>query len=139
MVASDLPGLTGGVGNSELTNCSFRAAEQPFVSPPRAMADDTKFLLLFLLLSSSSLCSGSEQDIRCLKSVQESLADPGAVLKSWDFENDTNGYICRFIGVECWHPDENRILSATRQPRTSRPISCCSTELFKLDWLGPVK
>ncbi|KAF7039090.1 hypothetical protein CFC21_049155 [Triticum aestivum] len=75
------------------------------------MADDTKFLLLFLLLSSSSLCFGTEQDIRCLKSVQRSLADPGGVLRSWDFENDTDGYICRFTGVECWHPDENKILS----------------------------
>nr|AGI92776.1 RLP1.801.4 [Triticum aestivum] len=75
------------------------------------MADDTKFLRLFLLLSSSPLCFGTEQDIRCLMSVQGSLADPGGVLRSWNFENETNGYICRFTGVECWHPDENKILS----------------------------
>nr|XP_020190347.1 probably inactive leucine-rich repeat receptor-like protein kinase At5g48380 [Aegilops tauschii subsp. strangulata] len=74
------------------------------------MADNTKFVLFFLLLSSSSPCFGTKQDIRCLKSVQGSLADPGGVLRSWDFENDTDGYICRFTGVECWHPDQNRVL-----------------------------
>ncbi|KAM3353236.1 hypothetical protein ACQJBY_024419 [Aegilops geniculata] len=79
-----------------------------------AMADDIKFLLLFLLLSSSSLCFGTEQDIQCLKSVQQSVIDPNGVLKStWNFENPnpTDGYICRFTGVDCWHPDENRVLS----------------------------
>ncbi|XP_037409867.1 probably inactive leucine-rich repeat receptor-like protein kinase At5g48380 isoform X2 [Triticum dicoccoides] len=75
------------------------------------MADNTKFLLLFLLLSSSPLCFGTEQDIWCLMSIQGSLADPGGVLRSWNFENETNGYICRFTGVECWHLEENKILS----------------------------
>ncbi|KAM3334414.1 hypothetical protein ACQJBY_029063 [Aegilops geniculata] len=76
------------------------------------MADDTKFILLFLLLSSSSLCFGSEQDIHCLKSVYQSVIDPNGVLKSsWNFENGTVGFICRFTGVECWHPDKNMILS----------------------------
>ncbi|XP_073367059.1 probable inactive receptor kinase At1g27190 [Aegilops tauschii subsp. strangulata] len=76
------------------------------------MADDTKFLLLFLLLSSSSLCFGSESDILCLKSVQKSIIDPYGVLKSsWIFENPREGYICHFTGVECWHPYENGILS----------------------------
>ncbi|KAF7039085.1 hypothetical protein CFC21_049153 [Triticum aestivum] len=76
------------------------------------MADDTKFLRLFLLLSSSLLCFGSEHDIQCLKSVQQSVIDPNGVLKpSWNFENATSGFICRFTGVECWQPDENRVLS----------------------------
>ncbi|XBI20787.1 hypothetical protein VPH35_062010 [Triticum aestivum] len=80
------------------------------------MADDTKFLLLFLLLSSSSLCFGSELDIQCLRSVKQSVIDSNGVLNSsWDFENSSrsssDGYICRFNGVDCWHPDENRVLS----------------------------
>uniref|UniRef100_R7WC90 Leucine-rich repeat-containing N-terminal plant-type domain-containing protein n=1 Tax=Aegilops tauschii TaxID=37682 RepID=R7WC90_AEGTA len=78
------------------------------------MADDTKFLLLALLLSCSSLCFGSEADIQCLKSVQQSVIDPNGVLKSlWYFENPypNNAYICRFTGVEFWYPDENRVLS----------------------------
>ncbi|XP_037418174.1 probably inactive leucine-rich repeat receptor-like protein kinase At5g48380 [Triticum dicoccoides] len=77
-----------------------------------AMADDIKFLLLVLLLSCSTLCFGSEADIQCLKSVQQSVNDPNGVLKSsWIFKNATEGYICLFTGVECWHPDENRIFS----------------------------
>ncbi|KAF7039083.1 hypothetical protein CFC21_049144 [Triticum aestivum] len=78
------------------------------------MADDTKFLLLALLLSCSSLCFGSEADIQCLKSVQQSVIDPNGVLKSsWYFENPypNDAYICRFTGVECWYHDENRVLS----------------------------
>ncbi|XP_044354616.1 probably inactive leucine-rich repeat receptor-like protein kinase At5g48380 [Triticum aestivum] len=74
--------------------------------------EDTKFLLLFLLLNSSTLCFSTEHDIQCLKSVQQSVIDPLGVLKSsWNFRNNTDGYICRFTGVECWHPDENRVLS----------------------------
>ncbi|XP_044358882.1 probably inactive leucine-rich repeat receptor-like protein kinase At5g48380 [Triticum aestivum] len=77
-----------------------------------AMADDTNFLLLVLLLSCSSLCFGSQADIECLKSVQQSVIDPNGVLKSsWNFENATAGFICRFTGVACWHPDEDRVLS----------------------------
>uniref|UniRef100_R7WDT8 Leucine-rich repeat-containing N-terminal plant-type domain-containing protein n=1 Tax=Aegilops tauschii TaxID=37682 RepID=R7WDT8_AEGTA len=63
------------------------------------MAEDTKFLLLFLLLSSSSLCFGSEQDIQCMRSVQQSVIDPLGVLKSsWNFGYATDGYICYFAG-----------------------------------------
>uniref|UniRef100_A0ACD5WJF6 Uncharacterized protein n=3 Tax=Avena sativa TaxID=4498 RepID=A0ACD5WJF6_AVESA len=76
------------------------------------MAGDTKFLLWLLLLSSSTLCFGSELDIQCLKSVQQSVIDPVGVLKSsWNFSNGSDGYICKFIGVVCWHPDENRVLA----------------------------
>jgi hypothetical protein len=28
-----------------------------------------------------------------------------------DFNNKTEGFICRFMGVDCWHPDENRVLN----------------------------
>jgi hypothetical protein len=59
------------------------------------MVDDTKFLLLFLLLRCSSLFFGSELDIQCLKSVQQSVVDARGVLKSsWDFANTTNGLTC---------------------------------------------
>ncbi|XBI67240.1 hypothetical protein VPH35_046633 [Triticum aestivum] len=76
------------------------------------MAEDTKFLLLLLLLNSSTLCFSTKHDIQCLKSVQQSVIDPLCVLKSsWNFRNNTDGYICRFTGVVCWHPDKNRVLS----------------------------
>ena len=55
---------------------------------------------------------GTETDIFCLRSIKETLEDPNNYLKfSWDFNNKTEGFICKFIGVECWHPDENRVLN----------------------------
>ncbi|KAK3184650.1 hypothetical protein Dsin_031936 [Dipteronia sinensis] len=66
---------------------------------------------LWLLLS-CSLSYGTEQDIACLKSVKVSLKDPlGYLNSSWNFNNGTEGYICKFTGVECWHPDENKVLN----------------------------
>ncbi|CAL4972730.1 unnamed protein product [Urochloa decumbens] len=76
------------------------------------MADDIKFVLWLLLLSSSSSCFGSDLDVQCLKTVQQSVIDLNGILKSsWIFDNSTVGFICRFTGVKCWHPDENRVLS----------------------------
>ncbi|GAU10326.1 hypothetical protein TSUD_84710 [Trifolium subterraneum] len=55
---------------------------------------------------------GTESDILCLKSIKNSLEDPNNYLTySWNFSNNFEGYICRFNGVECWHPDENRVLN----------------------------
>ncbi|KAF2284697.1 hypothetical protein GH714_029355 [Hevea brasiliensis] len=66
--------------------------------------------LWFLL--SCSLSSCTETDIACLKNIKASLEDPFSYLKSsWDFNNNTEGYICRFTGVDCWHPDENKVLN----------------------------
>ncbi|XP_024020844.1 probably inactive leucine-rich repeat receptor-like protein kinase At5g48380 [Morus notabilis] len=68
-------------------------------------------ILLWLLIH-SSLSLASVNDINCLKSIQESLEDPyGYLNSSWNFNNNTEGYICKFIGVECWHPDENKVLN----------------------------
>ncbi|XVF37491.1 hypothetical protein REPUB_Repub20aG0012900 [Reevesia pubescens] len=66
-------------------------------------------ILLWSLLGAVSICL--EEDIRCLKSIKDSLDDPYGYLSSWNFNNNTEGFICRFYGVECWHPDENRVLS----------------------------
>ncbi|XP_050900033.1 probably inactive leucine-rich repeat receptor-like protein kinase At5g48380 isoform X2 [Lathyrus oleraceus] len=62
---------------------------------------------LCILMTSRS----TETDILCLKSIKNSLEDPNNYLQSWNFNNKTEGFICRFIGVECWHPDENRVLN----------------------------
>lgn len=76
------------------------------------MAGDTKSILWLLFLSSSSLCYGSEADIQCLRSIKQSVIDPIGVLKSsWNFNSATAGFICKFTGVECWHPDEDRVLN----------------------------
>ncbi|CAI8608291.1 unnamed protein product [Vicia faba] len=66
----------------------------------------------FLLLISSGITYGTETDIFCLKSIKKSIQDPNNYLRSsWNFNNKTEGFICRFNGVECWHPDENRVLN----------------------------
>lgn len=54
---------------------------------------------------------GTESDISCLKRVKETLKDPNNYLQSWNFNNRTEGFICKFTGVECWHPDESRVLN----------------------------
>ncbi|TKY68782.1 inactive leucine-rich repeat receptor protein kinase [Spatholobus suberectus] len=65
----------------------------------------------FLLLVICGMTYGTATDIFCLKSIKDSLEDPYNYLQSWNFNNKTEGFICNFNGVECWHPDENRILN----------------------------
>jgi len=68
------------------------------------------FLWFLLLMSTSSFCSGSELDVRCLKSLQRSVIDSRGVLESsWNFSS----FICFFTGVECWNEsgEEVRVLS----------------------------
>lgn len=55
------------------------------------------------------LCYGTVTDIQCLKKLKASV-DPDNKLE-WTFNNNTEGSICGFNGVECWHPNENRVLS----------------------------
>ncbi|KAI7735934.1 hypothetical protein M8C21_000657, partial [Ambrosia artemisiifolia] len=52
-----------------------------------------------------------KSDIDCLRSIKESLEDPENLLSSWDFNNSTEGFICGFTGIECWHPDESKVLN----------------------------
>ncbi|KAI9075654.1 hypothetical protein K1719_042351 [Acacia pycnantha] len=69
-------------------------------------------IINFLLLLSCNMVYGTPTDIFCLKSIKNSLEDPyGYLNSSWDFNNNTEGFICRFTGVECWHPDENKVLN----------------------------
>ncbi|KAL9416233.1 hypothetical protein AB3S75_039429 [Citrus x aurantiifolia] len=59
------------------------------------------------LLLCFSLSYGTKEYLACLKSIKDSLEDPLNYLNSsWNFNNDTEGFICKFTGVECWHPDE---------------------------------
>jgi len=51
----------------------------------------------------------TDTDIVCLKSIKNSLEDPNNFLQNWNFDNKTEGFICKFTGVECWHPDENKV------------------------------
>ncbi|GFZ01814.1 hypothetical protein Acr_15g0004230 [Actinidia rufa] len=64
-----------------------------------------------LLLS----CRGSyglQSDVNCLRALKDSLEDPFNYLSSsWNFNNATEGFLCTFTGIECWHPDENKVLN----------------------------
>ncbi|XP_030940765.1 probably inactive leucine-rich repeat receptor-like protein kinase At5g48380 [Quercus lobata] len=65
-----------------------------------------------LFLDILEISNGVQSDIACLKSIKHSLEDPyGYLNTSWNFNNNTEGFICKFTGVECWHPDENRVLN----------------------------
>ncbi|XP_059287195.1 probably inactive leucine-rich repeat receptor-like protein kinase At5g48380 [Lycium ferocissimum] len=69
-------------------------------------------LPFFILCSFSLRCKALQGDIDCLKSIKDSLEDPLAYLNStWNFNNRTEGFICKFVGVDCWHSDENRVLA----------------------------
>ncbi|KAJ9545946.1 hypothetical protein OSB04_025653 [Centaurea solstitialis] len=70
------------------------------------------FLWVLIILASfaTTRINAVQSDIDCLKSIKNSLEDPENVLSSWDFNNNTDGFICRFTGVDCWYPDESKVL-----------------------------
>jgi len=55
------------------------------------------------------LSYGTVTDIQCLKKLKASVDLDNKL--EWTFNNNTEGSICGFNGVECWHPNENRVLS----------------------------
>ncbi|KAG1331335.1 Inactive LRR receptor-like serine/threonine-protein kinase BIR2 [Cocos nucifera] len=65
------------------------------------------FLLLVPLLVLAF--AADENDVRCLRGVQESL-DPTNQL-NWNFSNTTVGFVCNFVGVSCWNSQENRVIA----------------------------
>ncbi|XP_004305754.1 PREDICTED: probably inactive leucine-rich repeat receptor-like protein kinase At5g48380-like [Fragaria vesca subsp. vesca] len=86
------------------------------------IAAEEALLMLLLLLFVWSLALGTltycyaeqedqRSDIHCLKSIKESLEDPLNSLGNWNFNNITQGFICDFRGVECWHVDESKVLN----------------------------
>ncbi|KAK2635102.1 hypothetical protein Ddye_029894 [Dipteronia dyeriana] len=68
-------------------------------------------LIGLVILLSISVSYATSTDIECLKEFKNSVEDPFNYLFSWDFNNNTEGFICKFTGVECWHPDENKVLN----------------------------
>ncbi|KAL6144473.1 hypothetical protein ACLB2K_055165 [Fragaria x ananassa] len=88
--------------------------------PVKAAEEALRMLLPLLFVWSLALgtltfCYAEQEDhpseIRCLKSIKESLEDPLNSLGNWDFNKRTQGFICHFRGVECWHVDENKVLN----------------------------
>ena len=69
-------------------------------------------IIFVSVLLNSNFSYAVESDINCLKAIKGSLEDPNNYLSSsWNFNNNTEGFICRFTGIDCWHPDENRVLN----------------------------
>lgn len=70
-------------------------------------------ILVWLLVAVSFNCSHAAQsDIDCLRSIKFSFQDPFEYLSSsWNFDNTTEGFICNFVGIECWHVGENKVLN----------------------------
>ncbi|MCD9638046.1 hypothetical protein HAX54_021713 [Datura stramonium] len=82
------------------------------------MVESTIFWLLFLSFSPllhnvTAAAAVVEDDIRCLRGLKDSLTDPNGNLNSWNFLNYSMGFICKFIGVDCWNDSENRVIGLT--------------------------
>ncbi|GLT94325.1 hypothetical protein SLE2022_120710 [Rubroshorea leprosula] len=111
-------------------------------------AVSTVISVLLWLLISCSLSYGLQGDIDCLKSIKSSLDDPSGYLNTtWNFNNNTEGFICRFTGIECWHPDENRVLNIQLSDmglkgKFPRGIQNCSSltslDLSNNELFGPI-
>ncbi|XP_047068775.1 probable inactive receptor kinase At1g27190 [Lolium rigidum] len=52
-----------------------------------------------------------EDDARCLRGVKTGLKDPDGRLSSWTFTNTSAGAVCDFSGVNCWNPQESRVIA----------------------------
>ncbi|KAK9292163.1 hypothetical protein L1049_020122 [Liquidambar formosana] len=67
---------------------------------------------IWVVFQSCGVSYATVNDIYCLRTIKDSLEDPLNYLNSsWNFNNNTEGFICKFTGIECWHPDENRVLN----------------------------
>eukprot|EP00250_Pteridium_aquilinum_P011903 c20381_g1_i1 orf=530-2338(-) len=66
---------------------------------------------LFALLILPYLHVLSEDDTECLKAFKDSITDTGSYLATWNFANVSKGYVCNFVGITCWNPQENKVLS----------------------------
>ncbi|WOL14348.1 hypothetical protein Cni_G23128 [Canna indica] len=64
--------------------------------------------ILLLALLRAAAEAATEDDVRCLRGVKAAL-DGGHRL-SWNLSNGTVGFVCSFVGVSCWNPQENRVL-----------------------------
>lgn len=71
-------------------------------------------MILQLVCPISSQVPG-ESDIQCLQTTKNQLKDPQGSLYTWNFQNNTKGFICNFLGITCWHNDDNRVLSISLQ------------------------
>ncbi|XP_022774461.1 inactive LRR receptor-like serine/threonine-protein kinase BIR2 [Durio zibethinus] len=69
------------------------------------------FVLACMFLAGFVFSAVTEDDMKCLEGVKNSLNDPDGKLSGWTFNNNSVGFICKFVGVSCWNERENRLLS----------------------------
>ncbi|GLJ16634.1 hypothetical protein SUGI_0285490 [Cryptomeria japonica] len=78
------------------------------------------FILLYFLFFHLPLCNSEviikrpqfeEDDIRCLNETKAELTDPNQSLFTWRFGNSSQGFICNFVGIQCWHSYDGKVLS----------------------------
>ncbi|OIW12426.1 hypothetical protein TanjilG_04175 [Lupinus angustifolius] len=107
------------------------------------MHKNQTFTLNFILFSFITfwvffVYSQDEDNVRCLKGIKKTLHDPQNRLSTWQFENNTVGFICDFVGVSCWNQRENRVIELDlRDFKLSGQIpdslKYCGNSLQKLD------
>ncbi|KAL7113716.1 hypothetical protein ACP275_04G077400 [Erythranthe tilingii] len=66
---------------------------------------------LILLLLTEPLSQAAQSDVDCLRAIKDTLDPLNKLATLWNFNNSTEGYICKFTGVECWHENENKVLN----------------------------
>ncbi|XP_039125647.1 probable inactive receptor kinase At1g27190 [Dioscorea cayenensis subsp. rotundata] len=67
-----------------------------------------QLLLLFTAASSTAVAS---DDARCLRGVRDAFSTSSTSPFSWNFANQSAGFVCSFSGVTCWNDQENRVLT----------------------------
>ncbi|KAL1558719.1 putative inactive leucine-rich repeat receptor-like protein kinase [Salvia divinorum] len=77
----------------------------------RILSPSAFITILVWLLLTEPFGSFAQNDVDCLRAIRSSLEDPLGYLGSWDFSNSSRTSICKFIGIECWHEDDNNILN----------------------------
>ncbi|KAH7529280.1 hypothetical protein FEM48_Zijuj05G0167800 [Ziziphus jujuba var. spinosa] len=78
--------------------------------------NETSVILIHLVFWSNlgmfSVIHGTSSDVLCLRSIKGSIEDPlNSLTSSWKFDNQTEDFLCKFSGVECWHVGENKVLA----------------------------
>ena len=68
-------------------------------------------VILQLICPISSQPSVAENDTQCLQTTYSQVKDSQNSLYTWNFGNTTWGFICNFLGITCWHNDDNKVLS----------------------------
>ncbi|KAG4173596.1 hypothetical protein ERO13_A11G068500v2 [Gossypium hirsutum] len=68
------------------------------------------FVLSWMFLLALVFPATAQDDLKCLEGVKNSLEDPDGRLSSWTFNNNSVGFVCKFVGVQCWNEQENRLL-----------------------------